>query len=75
MQEKIISVLIADDAPDTRQSVRRLLNLSIGLAVVGDASNGQEAAERVAELKPDVVLMDINMPVMDGITEIGRAHV
>lgn len=68
MQEKIISVLIADDAPDTRQSVRRLLNLSIGLAVVGDASNGQEAIERVAELRPDVVLMDINMPIMDGIT-------
>lgn len=77
MQEKIISVLIADDAPDTRQSVRRLLNLSIGLAVVGDASNGQEAIERVAELRPDVVLMDINMPIMDGITateKICAAH-
>lgn len=68
MQEKIISVLIADDAPETRQSVRRLLNLSIGLAVVGDAGNGQEAIDRVAELRPDVVLMDINMPVLDGIT-------
>jgi pilus assembly protein CpaE len=70
--EKIISVVIVDDAADTRESIRRLLNLSIGLAVVGEAENGQQAIERVAELKPNVVLMDINMPVMDGITATER---
>ena len=72
MEEKIITVLIVDDSRDMRQSVRRLLNLNIGLAVVGEAANGQEALERIAELKPDVVLMDLNMPVMDGVTATER---
>ena len=68
MAEKIISVLIADDAADTRTSIRRLLNLSIGMVVVGEAENGEQAVDKVAELRPNVVLMDVNMPIMDGIS-------
>lgn len=67
MAEKIISILIVDDAADTRTSIRRLLNLSIGMVVVGEAENGEQAIDKVAELRPNVVLMDVNMPIMDGI--------
>jgi len=68
MPEKDIRLLIVDDAADTRASIRRLLTLSLGVQVVGEAENGEDATKKVQALLPDVVLMDINMPVMDGIT-------
>lgn len=68
MPDKGITVLIVDDAADTRDSIRRLLGLSIGMQVVGEAQNGDDAIKKVAQLQPNVVLMDINMPGMDGIT-------
>lgn len=66
-----IRVLIADDHPMVRQGLRTMLNAR-GIAVVGEAGDGKEAVERVRELKPDVVLMDVRMPDMDGLaaTEI-----
>lgn len=63
-----ITVLIADDVEDTRAGISRLLGLDPEITVIGQAADGQEAVSRTAELKPDVVLMDINMPVMDGIS-------
>ncbi|MDP3487068.1 MAG: response regulator [Bacillota bacterium] len=68
MPEKNITVLIVDDAADTRDSIRRLLGLSIGMQVVGEAEHGEDAIKKVDQLRPNVVLMDINMPGMDGIT-------
>lgn len=62
-----ITVLIADDVSETRDSVRRLLSLDKDIRVIGEAANGREAVGETAKLKPDVVLMDVNMPVMDGI--------
>ncbi|HHY60793.1 MAG TPA: response regulator transcription factor [Clostridia bacterium] len=64
----LIKVLIVDDIAETRDNVRRLLSFHEEIAVVGEAGNGLEALEQVRKLKPDVVLMDINMPVMDGMT-------
>jgi DNA-binding NarL/FixJ family response regulator len=50
-----------------RQGLTTILGLEPGISVVGEASNGQEAIAKVAELRPDVVLMDVQMPVMDGV--------
>ncbi len=63
-----IRVLLADDHALFRQGLRQLLELEEDIEVVGDASDGQEAQEMVRQLRPDVVLMDINMPDVDGIT-------
>lgn len=66
-QEKI-RVLIVDDIAETRENIRRLLQFDLNIDVVGAARSGNEAIELSQEIKPDVVIMDINMPDMDGIT-------
>ncbi len=55
-----------DDRPDVLHDLKLLLELSSGIQIVGEAGNGQEAVRLAAELRPDVVLMDLEMPVMDG---------
>ncbi len=68
-----IRVLIVDDHSVVRQGLKMFLGLDPELEVVGEAANGDEALKMVAELHPQVVLMDLLMPVMDGITAI--AHI
>ena len=63
----MITVLIADDQPLIRQAVGDIITDQSGIAVVGHAVDGTEAVSRTAELRPDVVLMDIRMPGLDGI--------
>ncbi len=63
-----IKVLITDDHGVVRQGLRMYLSLDPELEVVGEASNGEEALRMARELEPDVVLMDLLMPVMDGIS-------
>ncbi len=63
-----IRVLIVDDIAETRENIRKLLQFEADVEVVGAARTGHEAIELSLELRPDVVLMDINMPDMDGIT-------
>jgi len=63
-----VKVLIVDDIAETRENIRKLLQFEADVEVVGAARTGKEAIEYSMELKPDVVLMDINMPDMDGIT-------
>jgi len=69
-------VLVVDDVAETRENIRKLLQFEIDIEVVGAARTGKEAVQLTDELKPDVVLMDINMPDMDGIaaTEMIRQH-
>lgn len=62
-----INVLIADDHSVVRRGLRAFLELHSELEVVGEATNGAEAVQMTRQLKPDVVLMDIKMPKMDGI--------
>ncbi len=64
----MIRILLADDQTLVRQGIQTLLDLEDDLTVVGTAANGQQAIELVAHLQPDVVLMDVRMPVMDGVT-------
>ena len=63
-----IKVLIVDDIPETRDHLSKLLGFESDVEVVGAAAGGPEAIEMATKLRPDVVLMDINMPGMDGIT-------
>jgi two-component system, NarL family, response regulator LiaR len=65
--EETIRVMIVDDHAVVREGLRTYLDLSDTIEVVGEARNGREAVERAAALKPDVVLMDLLMPEMDGI--------
>lgn len=70
-----IRLLIVDDITETRENLRKLLYFETDIEIVGTASNGREAIEQAKALRPDIVLMDINMPDMDGITtsqEIGK---
>ena len=62
-----IRVLIVDDHAILRDGLRSLLDRQNGITVVGEAGNGQEALERIGELQPAIVLMDVAMPVMDGL--------
>ncbi len=66
-QEKI-RVLIVDDIAETRENLRRLLQFDNSIEVIGAARTGREAIDVAQQAKPDVILMDINMPDMDGIT-------
>lgn len=67
-----IRILIVDDHSVVRQGLRMFLSLDANLHVVGEAANGAEALQLAARLEPDVVLMDLLMPEMDGITAIGE---
>jgi two-component system, chemotaxis family, protein-glutamate methylesterase/glutaminase len=63
-------VLLVDDSQMIRRVIRRILESSKSLRVVGEASNGAEALDLIPRLNPDVVTLDINMPVMDGLTTL-----
>ncbi|UCD98670.1 MAG: response regulator [Chloroflexota bacterium] len=63
-----IKVLIVDDIAETRENIRKLLQFELDFEIVGAARNGAEGIELAKELQPDVILMDINMPDIDGIT-------
>ena len=65
-----IRVLIVDDIPETRENVRKLLAFEADVEVVGVAGTGREAVQLARDLQPNIVMMDINMPDMDGITAV-----
>ena len=69
----MIKALIVDDSSFMRKSLTHILTSEHSIDVVGTAANGEEAIRKVRELKPDVVLLDIEMPVMDGLTAL--AHI
>jgi pilus assembly protein CpaE len=63
----VIKVLIVDDIPETRDHLTKLLSFEEGIDVSGGAGSGEEAIQMAMDLRPDVVVMDINMPGMDGV--------
>ena len=66
----LIQLLIADDHPVVRDGLRGIFEASGEFEVAGEAANGREAVDRAAALQPDVVLMDLRMPVLDGVSAI-----
>ena len=73
MTEKI-HVLLADDHAVLRAGLKALLDLEPDMAVVGEAANGREAVEQAQKLRPDVIVMDISMPEMDGLAAAKAIH-
>jgi DNA-binding NarL/FixJ family response regulator len=67
-----IRLLIVDDHPVVRDGLRGMLESQHDFEVVGEAGDGSEAVQQVENLKPDIVLMDLRMPVMDGVTALGQ---
>lgn len=70
--EEAIRIVVVDDSDQTRENLRNILSLEKDMQVVGEASDGQDAVQRVKELRPDVVVMDVNMPGVDGIQATER---
>jgi DNA-binding NarL/FixJ family response regulator len=68
----VIRVLLVDDQPLIRAGLRMLCEAEADLTVVGEAANGRDAIELAARLTPDVIVMDLRMPGVDGITATGR---
>jgi len=66
----MIRTLIVDDSAFMRMSIRNMLASDSEIRVVGDAPNGKEAVEKSKSLRPDIIVMDVNMPVMDGLTAV-----
>jgi len=75
--QRPIRVLVVDDVADTRENLMKLLSFEEDIEVVGAAPDGRLALESARTLQPDIVLMDITMPTMDGIqaAEMMRAEV
>ena len=71
-EERTIRLLIVDDHPVVRSGLQGMLSSQPDFEVVGEAEDGSEGVELARKLKPDVILMDLRMPEMDGVTAIGR---
>jgi DNA-binding NarL/FixJ family response regulator len=74
MTQKQLRILIADDQPYMRRAVKALLEFQDGWVVCGEAANGLEAIEKTEKLQPDVVVMDMIMPHLNGLEATRRIH-
>jgi pilus assembly protein CpaE len=68
----VIKILLVDDIAETRESIKKLLSFESEFTVIGSAGNGREGVELAKQLKPDIIIMDINMPDMDGLEAANR---
>ncbi len=73
-QPRSIRVVIADDHPFVRSGIRQVLKESPEIQIIGEVANGQEALEQAQELQPDVLLLDLEMPVISGIEIAHNLH-
>lgn len=69
-----LRIIIADDIQATRHSTSLMLNMLPGTQLVATATNGQEAVQLVQKYRPDLLIMDVNMPKMDGLSALHRIH-
>jgi DNA-binding NarL/FixJ family response regulator len=75
LRSNMIRVLLVDDQALFREALRTLISLQPDLEVAGESANGEEALESARTLRPDVVLMDLQMPVLDGVAATRRLHI
>ena len=71
-KQQLLRILIVDDSPQVRQELRSLLLLSDEVEIVGEAVDGQEAISQAELLRPDVVVMDMEMPNLDGVSATSK---
>jgi len=69
-----VRIVLADDHPIVREGLRTVLETQADFEVVAEAANGEEALQLVAQLSPDILLLDLEMPLMDGVEAIRRLH-
>ena len=69
-----ISVVVCDDVPELRRLLREVLEEDEGMHVVGEAADGRQAVEVIEQLQPDVVILDLSMPELDGLEAIPLIH-
>lgn len=67
-----ITILLVDDIPETRENIKKLIQFESDMKVIGVAGTGREGIQLAKELKPDIIIMDINMPDMDGLQATGQ---
>ena len=72
--QKKIRIVIADDHAMLRDGLRKILSLERDLEVIGEAQDGQQTVELVKELQPDILLLDLKMPVMSGLAALEQIH-
>ena len=72
MKDKIIKLLIVDDHVLIREGIKQILELENDISVIGQAGNGEDAFNKAIELNPDIILLDINMPKLNGIEALRR---
>lgn len=72
MTEEMLRILLVDDHPLVREGLRALLTSLPGMSIVGEADNGEEAVKMAQELQPDIILMDLQMPGLNGIEATRR---
>lgn len=68
----LITILLVDDIPETRENIKKLIQFEQDMKVVGTAGTGREGIQLAKELRPDIIIMDINMPDMDGLQATGQ---
>jgi DNA-binding NarL/FixJ family response regulator len=67
MADRKIRILLADDQPMVRKGLAEIINSEHDMEIIAEASNGQDAVEQTRQCRPEVIIMDVSMPVMDGI--------
>ncbi len=70
--KNLITILLVDDIPETRENIKKLIQFESDMKVIGAAGTGREGIQLAKELKPDIIIMDINMPDMDGLQATGQ---
>ncbi|HEY6408822.1 MAG TPA: response regulator transcription factor, partial [Ktedonobacteraceae bacterium] len=72
MTDEVLRILLVDDHPLVREGLRALLNSLPDMSIVGEAENGEDAVRQALELQPDIILMDLYMPKLNGIEATRR---
>ncbi len=74
MENKKVNILLVDDNPHFRKAIKEILEMHSDFKVIGEANNGREMLEFICNESPDITIMDVFMPVMDGVEASKKTH-